>query len=197
MAIKRSKYLAFVIDTDEYAGNFEREMCAYVTSVTGDCNVGDEVSLEFMKEIPVHALQWFDQHIKQMADEHGCFRPVSIWPTPGWFNSGMGGEYRENADPATVKADHAKAVKEYEEQHKTHLGDKGPGKYPAYLSVAIFVDQQPPDTVAAVMRQRAIEYAKKPKGRIANFRDGKPIHVTGFRLIQVEEMETILNQWSK
>ncbi len=29
----------FVIDTDTYAGNFEREMCAYVTGQIGECEV--------------------------------------------------------------------------------------------------------------------------------------------------------------
>ncbi|KKK83825.1 hypothetical protein LCGC14_2789530, partial [marine sediment metagenome] len=30
----------FIIDTDSYAGNFEREMCAYITGRVGECGVG-------------------------------------------------------------------------------------------------------------------------------------------------------------
>ena len=39
--MQNEKYL-FVIDTDSYSGNFEREMCAYCTGQIGDCEVGIE-----------------------------------------------------------------------------------------------------------------------------------------------------------
>jgi hypothetical protein len=32
----------FIIDTEQYAGNFEREMCAYCTGILGDCEVGED-----------------------------------------------------------------------------------------------------------------------------------------------------------
>ena len=35
MGKTKMKYL-FVIDTDSYAGNFEREMCAYLTNQIGE-----------------------------------------------------------------------------------------------------------------------------------------------------------------
>jgi len=40
----------FIIDTDQYAGNFEREMCAYLTGTVGECGVGDEFAELFSKE---------------------------------------------------------------------------------------------------------------------------------------------------
>ena len=33
-----------IIDTDTYAGNFERELCAYVTGIVRDCEVGIEIA---------------------------------------------------------------------------------------------------------------------------------------------------------
>jgi hypothetical protein len=36
--------LLFVVDTDTYAGNFEREMCAYITGQVGECEVGEEIA---------------------------------------------------------------------------------------------------------------------------------------------------------
>jgi hypothetical protein len=30
----------FIVDTDSYAGNFERCMCAYMTGQIGECEVG-------------------------------------------------------------------------------------------------------------------------------------------------------------
>lgn len=44
-----SKKYSFIIDTNSYAGNFEREMCAYLTGQVGDCGVGDE-HIESLKE---------------------------------------------------------------------------------------------------------------------------------------------------
>lgn len=63
----------FVIDTDSYAGNFEREMCAYLTNQIGECTVGEKfIDLDnpIAKEM--------EDIILQKPDEHGCFRPVTI-----------------------------------------------------------------------------------------------------------------------
>jgi len=65
---------AFVIDTDSYAGNFEREMTAYITGHIGECGVGDE----YIEELPIN----FD-NIIDVPDEHGCYRPTTIWPLSG------------------------------------------------------------------------------------------------------------------
>lgn len=63
----------FVVGTNKYAGNFEREMCAYMTGVIGDCEVGKpEANLYFEK---------YDsaiEGIRQHPDEHGVYRPVNI-----------------------------------------------------------------------------------------------------------------------
>ena len=40
IVMMETKY--FVVDTDTYAGNFEREMCAFMTGITGACGVGKE-----------------------------------------------------------------------------------------------------------------------------------------------------------
>ena len=42
----------FVIDTDIYAGNFERQMCAYITGQIGECEVGKENAELARQEIP-------------------------------------------------------------------------------------------------------------------------------------------------
>ena len=65
------KGFAFVIDTDSYAGNFEREMCAYLTGHVGECEVGEEYVDE---DLPMN----FD-NVLDVGDDHGCYRPVSIW----------------------------------------------------------------------------------------------------------------------
>jgi len=72
---------AFIIDTNSYAGNFEREMTAYLTGVVGDCGVGEDM----VEKLPIN----FEDDIQQVADDHGCYRPTSCWlePKSGMNNS--------------------------------------------------------------------------------------------------------------
>lgn len=65
----------FVIDTDQYAGNFERAMCAYCTGQIGECEVGSEF-------IDAKIASIFEDFVDcYVMDDHGCGRPTSIWPT--------------------------------------------------------------------------------------------------------------------
>jgi hypothetical protein len=67
-----------IFDTDSYAGNFEREMCAYVTGQYGECEVGRELAEAVLPTLS-HA-DWYEKHVVSEPDEHGCWRPTSIWP---------------------------------------------------------------------------------------------------------------------
>lgn len=82
----------FVIDTDQYSGNFEREMTAYLTGCVGECGVGDEYAELFEKENVDH----IDFSNVAFLNDDGCSRPCNIEITPGWFNDGIGNIYREN-----------------------------------------------------------------------------------------------------
>lgn len=69
----------FVIDTNKYAGNFEREMCAHITGQIGECEVGRE----FVEDLSIK----FD-NVKQVADDSHCYRPASIYEDEnGVYNS--------------------------------------------------------------------------------------------------------------
>lgn len=71
-----SKSYSIVVETDSYAGNFEREMCAFMTGHIGECEVGlEEQKLYLLKYDPI-------EEITDVADEHGCYRPVEIVCTP-------------------------------------------------------------------------------------------------------------------
>jgi len=59
-----------VIHTNKYAGNFEREVCAWVTGHVGECGVGKEMVVENIAEKFLN--------IQEKADENGCMRPVEI-----------------------------------------------------------------------------------------------------------------------
>ena len=87
--MRKTENIIVVIDTDSYAGNFEREMCAYITGQYGECGVGDgkaklaEEELEGVMitssegEEPI--LEYFECAVEQEGDENGCHRPVEIW----------------------------------------------------------------------------------------------------------------------
>ncbi|RLF56941.1 MAG: hypothetical protein DRN27_08755 [Thermoplasmata archaeon] len=67
-------YYSFVVDTDSYAGNFEREMTAYVTGVLGDCEVGLDESVLFHDEMDLD----LDELMYQKPNEQGTLRPCAI-----------------------------------------------------------------------------------------------------------------------
>jgi len=60
-----------VVKTNCYAGNFEREMCAYMTGQIGDCEVGGKFVKEEIKEK-------FEDKISGEVDDNGTFRPVAL-----------------------------------------------------------------------------------------------------------------------
>lgn len=140
------KYL-FVVDTDAYSGNFERELTAYCTGCVGDCGVGDDEAEDFQllhsdigEEVAVI--------IHQETDEHGCYRPATIWPTPGWSNNGLG-------------------------KH-TRVSSSDKIKCPAYMSVGMWFTEAPSSQMVAVIKERAAkffrEYYTRGKVTIAGFR---------------------------
>lgn len=204
--MRKESSLAFVIDTEEYAGGFERQMCAYITGQIGECEVGEDMAEIARRELPDDAQAWFEDNVRQEADEHGCSRPVEIVPTPGWFNCGRGCRFRDGTDPAVVRAAHLKAVRDfYEPRIRLHeqqvaAGDatqqhwldenradlakaerEGPGREPAYQSVAILLDQEPPTWIMALMRERALKFAAWwPEQKKWN----EAIVITGFRFVK-------------
>ena len=75
-----AKY-SIVIKTNQYAGNFERELCAHLTGVVGECEVGEEYVDESITTI-------FEQSISQVPDDNGTRRPVGL----GSSNEGASGQ---------------------------------------------------------------------------------------------------------
>jgi hypothetical protein len=61
-----------VIKTSEYTGNFEREICAFLTGCVGECEVGKHFVNVLTEGRPDFA------NVMNVADDHGCYRPVSL-----------------------------------------------------------------------------------------------------------------------
>ena len=79
-AVPNSDCWGVVIDTDTYAGDFERELCAWTTGQVGECGVGEEYAFEYI------AAKF--TNVTSVADDNGCFRPASIFEdSEGVYNS--------------------------------------------------------------------------------------------------------------
>ena len=162
----------FVIDTEQYAGNFERDMCGFITGQIGECGVGDD----FADMVPKDIARKFRDIVAQTPDEHGCHRPVQAVSTKGWFNHGMGGHFREGEEDKAIE-DYRKECLEYadkkvhendQERHTQRWienADKPLKKCNAYLSVGILFYDRPPDDLIELMKERAKEFIEFRKKR--------------------------------
>lgn len=67
---------AIIINTDAYAGNFERDMCAFVTGSYGECGVGSELAELFHEE---EGQDTFLSGITDSVSDGSCYRPCSMF----------------------------------------------------------------------------------------------------------------------
>lgn len=192
----------FVIDTDEYAGNFERQVCAYITGQVGECEVGSEVAEKARNNIPSKMLEIFDEHVMREPDDHGCHRPCKIYPTPNFYNNGMGFSYITGEEDKAIEA-YRKSCIEYSKKN-VHLNDKVAfekrwkdkannaakefGRSPSYQSVAIAFYDEPDDDMIELMKLRAEDFARICKAGKAPDVGGsefdKGFNILSFRLIE-------------
>lgn len=185
---------AFIVDTDSYAGNFESELSIFLTGCSEEA-VGVDPSWE--AELPEMAENLEDQLV-YLAEEGMLPHCHSIYPTPGKFSAGMGGEFDDGADPQEVLKYYQNAVRGYYERHITYAeGQILAGRLqwqkdldiykakiaeaeaatiayrgPFYGSVAIFFGYRPTNEVKDFLKSRA-----------ALFCEEKGIHIRGFRLL--------------
>ena len=137
----------FIIDTNSYSGNFEREMCAYMTGTYDEFTmVGAELADTFSnedisKEISNNILFVQNKHFPEVLT------PVLLEKTPNRVNIGKGRIVDENSIEAI----------------------KASKKYDAYESVAILFKENP-EKFIKTLEQRAYSFANKYNLKIINFR---------------------------
>lgn len=152
--------MQIIIDTNLYAGNFEREMCATLTGHCGECGVGAEEASETFLDMSDDVKGWWTNNIGSVYD--GCWRPVGITGTPGYFNHGMGGEYLDTPENRIIAlVDYNQKIRDYNELHPTaNMKEKDEVSiWPACLSVAIEVDAKViPSWIIDDMTARLTEY---------------------------------------
>lgn len=157
---------SFVVDTDQYAGNFERELTAYVIGQADEyANVDDYIAM-FEEECGFDFEDLYDTRVSDPGDDGIMRAPNDLAPTPGWSNDGHGGHYR-------VDADH-------------------PFKHPAYQSVAIFLSREPTSEELAELVKRATSFSQLSRRREW---DDRPT-ILGCRLVKerLELIDTLV--WS-
>lgn len=180
-----------VIDTNMYAGNFEREMVAFMTGQVGECGVGGKAAAAFQDQFPDKD---FEDLVVSVPDERGCCRPASIYPSPYYWNDGLGHEYPNSISPE----ENPEIVKTYNEEARKHklkeLTAETMRKYPGYSSVACFLDEMPDEETLSFLINRALEFAKTHK----NYR-GEPyglvIHSARVIETKVEENERLRREF--
>lgn len=155
----------FIIDTDSYSGNFERELCGAMTGVDDGTHGGREATrlLERLQNGPEDQRALQDRisgKVTFWPDDKRYDRCATIWPTPGRVNNGRGEHFDEDQGSEGFYLNRP---------------------WPAYESVAIYFNAEPSPGEIAFMIARAREF--EVEGAVervmrSNFK------IRGFRLVR-------------
>lgn len=85
------KTYAVVIHTEQYAGNFHQQLCAYLTGAS-DHHVSEKEAGEFQKEVKNFKLS---NHLYSFERASGCEMNSHMHATPGWSNDGNGNHFKD------------------------------------------------------------------------------------------------------
>lgn len=161
----------FVVDTDAYAGNFEREMGAYLTGKVGKYfpGISKVLSKLYREETgDTYATLFVSVLGKHERDpEHGSTY-VGTWDTPGWFNNGVGGHFRDGQEAEALEHHRKYYLKEAKNVSHLHPNDQERTmkerlkcaeeplfKWPAGMSVAIAFTERPSVEQLSILEKRA------------------------------------------
>lgn len=95
-----TEYFLFIVDTNAYAGNFERDMCAYMTGKVGDCGKGEKKAEIYHTE---ETEDFID--ILSVPDDKGCRRPVSMWDSPDGDSNSVAIYFNPSRPPTRKQID--------------------------------------------------------------------------------------------
>lgn len=187
---------AFIIDTDSYAGNFEREMFAYITGQEYEYETGFARPLreEAVEELPPDVMKWFEDNIVPIMNDKGAYAPMDIHPTPGFFNNGVGGHFRPGQEEEAIAHRRAHYLEDskkapyrddaHNEEYRQQCierAEKPLEKFDAYQSVAIYMVEKPPEHILNVIKERAQVFCELKSGQKDLGHTGGPIELLGFR----------------
>ena len=195
----------FVVDTSEYAGDFEKDLCYFLT---GKPDAYYKPKFVFHTEFP-NITDYFDDHLVYLTDEEedSCYH--TICPTPGMLNVDTCQGWKVGADPQVALEQYKQGRRAHWERFRdTSEKEVAAGnrswqktldyskeelskvdkltelpKLPFYGSVAIFLNK-PTEEVIDFLKKRATQFCSE-----------RGIHIRGFRLLtfKLEERELPIN----
>ena len=157
-----------IIDTDQHAYPFHRELCAYVVGATPlwGKNLDEAAAQQFLDLIARGAvravapdLDWTEEAVAHLPTEDGIRTPVTCVATPGWVLDGAGQPYRVDEVPPGVEA-----------------------RLSSYQSVAISFER--PLTWAEVQQLQERAQAFVQSDLYQRREGGAPIMILGYRLVE-------------
>lgn len=173
--MKREEW-TFVVDTDAYSGNFERELIGYMTGTLDQCRGhghGEEESELFIKECGEEKHEEIENLLDYrlvQPDDIAENTHYTIYPTPGWYNDGHGNHFP--LDPANPPKE----------------------KYECYQSVALFLLEPPNIDMMEFWFSRAKKFLTLPKDDLM---DSWPTKIIGCRLVKKTIIEQEDEIWSQ
>lgn len=145
-----------VVDTDAYAGNFERQLVAYCTGMADPSGVGESEAAAFRASMPVEVRDHFAAIMSTRPGDNDHPHYARILPTTGRLND---------------KGRHFDANELTPELRKA---------FPmAYESVGVFFDEIPSRELLDILLMRAEEFA----ANYTAFGDPARFRILGMRLL--------------
>lgn len=180
------KTVTFIVDTDSYSGNFERQLCAYMTGHVGETRGGSEQAKQYRE-----SYEPMGNVIYVPDDTFLTPAPVHIEITPGYWNNGLGFNFKEGEEELAlqkfkeyIRKDDSyftfiqslqqyygvnddvftdekidKLIEKKTKEREKALNKTEVEKYPAYQSIAIRFSSLNDDEIE-FLKNRAIEYSK-------------------------------------
>lgn len=182
----------FVVDTEEYSGNFERELTAFMTGIIPQREGhGDKEAAMFEKELGEEKVQEMEDLVSfEVNDDDDVPEHMTccLVSTPGMFNDGFGGHFKDGEERQALKHYNSEADK----REKIALSDiANLKKYPCYCSVGVHLSRRPTDEEIQFFKDRAKQFSKLPK---ENSWDHRP-KITGFRLVKTITQSITEEKW--
>lgn len=203
-----------IIDTDSYSGNFEREMSAYCTGLYGEY-VDDYYANQFRIERAISGDDDapFDNIIAYIINDHEASESCAICPTPGWFNNGVGGHFKDGDDEEArehyiqncmkesnnnsgVHPDNQSSHKKYYLNRAEEAKTRPVSRCPAFQSVAIFFDEKPTKDQIDIIIGQALKF-KEVFEKYRDYNKDQGPNITGVRLIHVELIQKETFAWKR
>jgi hypothetical protein len=164
----------FIVDTDQPAYPFHRELAAYVVGATPlwGQNLDEAAAGQFLELLARGAiraaapdLDWTQEAVAHLPTEDGIRTPVTCVPTPGWMHDGAGQAYRVDQVPPGVEA-----------------------RLSSFQSVAISFERPLTSAEVQQLQERAQAFVQSTMYQRSE--GGAPVVITGYRLVESVTVDT-------